>query len=87
MTHTAGPWTVHTADWGAGGNARYTLSGIKEISKADARLIAAAPDLLEALQAMASSFHDVEHMGPGGHKAIAARKARAAIAKATGASS
>ena len=52
---------------------------------ADARLIAAAPDLLEALHAMASSFHDVEYMdGVEGHKSIASNMARAAITKATG---
>lgn len=51
----------------------------------DARLIAAAPDLLAALEAMSTSFHDVEYMGgPDDHKTIAANMARAAIAKATG---
>ncbi|MEN9885744.1 MAG: hypothetical protein RL758_322 [Pseudomonadota bacterium] len=49
---------------------------------ANARLIAAAPDLLEACWAMVTSFHAVEYMEP--HMQEAASHARAAIAKATG---
>lgn len=48
----------------------------------NARLIAAAPDLLDALHSMASSFHDVEWMGE--HKQASAEMARAAIAKEEG---
>lgn len=50
--------------------------------EANARLIAAAPELLEALQAMQSSFHGVEWMEPHMHQA--SEMARSAIAKATG---
>lgn len=50
--------------------------------EANARLIAAAPDLLAALWAMSTSFHAVEYMEP--HMREAAQMARAAIAKATG---
>jgi len=47
-------------------------------NKADAKLIAAAPDLLEALQKMLSTW---EH---GGTDAYPISEVRAAIAKATG---
>lgn len=47
--------------------------------EANARLIAAAPELLEALEALTANYADVE---PGGSKNV--DKARAAIAKATG---
>ena len=61
------------------------VSGI--CSEADARLIAAAPDLLEALQSllpMLDEWHDEfpDHVGDKEGPAIDA--ARAAIAKATG---
>ena len=56
------------------------LTGPK--NKADARLIAAAPELLSALWAMATSFHAVRGMED--HMKQAAEMARAAIEKATG---
>lgn len=46
------------------------------ISKADALLIAAAPDLLEALQPMVKGLHWITYDD--------VKRARAAIAKATG---
>lgn len=49
---------------------------------ANARLIAAAPDLLEACWAMVTSFHGVEWMEKHMQESIA--MGRAAIAKATG---
>lgn len=52
------------------------------VEPADAHLLAAAPDLYEALWAMVTSFHAVEYMEP--HMQQAANKARAAIAKAQG---
>lgn len=48
----------------------------------DAALIAAAPDLLDALETMQRDGNDFAEWHPNFHKAIA--KARAAIAKATG---
>lgn len=75
--HTPGPWTVTRADWDEEtGDAAYTLDGVKELCIADARLIAAAPDLLEALQAV------VDAAGPEAGPEIG--KAEVAIAKATG---
>ncbi|MBX9834632.1 MAG: hypothetical protein K2X65_00465 [Burkholderiaceae bacterium] len=53
--HTPGPWTVLRADWDEAGNARYTLDGITTIGINDARLIAAAPTLLEVLQELEES--------------------------------
>jgi len=74
--HTPGPWAVHPQ----------ALMGVHQPelecwipqNKKDARLIAAAPDLLEVLQAILNDgFHCdvVPHLH---------QKARAAIAKATG---
>lgn len=51
---------------------------------ANARLIAAAPDLLAALSAIAS-LNLVDHLGPHDMAMHAVDIARAAIAKATGA--
>lgn len=44
--HTPGPWGVERGDWSEEGNVRFELTGIKVLKAADARLIAAAPDLL-----------------------------------------
>lgn len=79
--HTAGPWEVGVADWSENGDARYSLVGVKEICINDARLIAAAPDLLEALQGLVKAVFD------GYSERIYADQiisARAAIAKALG---
>lgn len=53
---------------------------IKAVSAADAALIAAAPELLEALEQAVTSMQDSGY--PNSH--VAVRAARAAIAKATG---
>ena len=81
MTHTLGPWVLGTYD-----HATYQLhgpQGRKHIAiidnEHDARLIAAAPDLLAALQRMVEVFD-----GPGGTDSPACVAARAAIAKAVG---
>lgn len=50
-----------------------------EQAQANARLISAAPELLEAIEALTANYADVE---PGGSKNV--DKARAAIAKARG---
>ncbi len=75
--HTPGPWVVGEADWSDAGNARYELRGIKTVSALDARLIAAAPDLLEALI-------DAVSTQPADSPIKWVLWARAAIAKATG---
>ena len=93
--HTPGPWRISAAikpnefdirdKNSSGGHApiakvkgdkRHTIAQ----SAANARLIAAAPDLLQACWAMVTSFHAVEYMAP--HMQEAANMARAAIAKA-----
>ena len=105
-THTPGPWVVeslpdegpsiHTGGSGiarriagvdVGGWKRTTLAD----AEANARLIAAAPDLLEALQAIAHFIHTTSAAEGGASKysanVVAADMVRAAIAKATGATS
>ena len=52
--HTPGPWRVIGAGWDERGDAQYTLRDVKAIGAADARLIAAAPDLLAALKRVLS---------------------------------
>ena len=44
-------WAVGDADWSGRGFARYELIGVCTVSKSDADLISAAPDLLEACRA------------------------------------
>jgi hypothetical protein len=61
----------------------HMATGIQNI--ADARLIAAAPDLLAALEEMTDMAADLlPKAGPSGWGEIAIDNARAAIAKATG---
>lgn len=80
--HTPGPWSVGRAGWTDDGNVWYELEGIKKGCAADARLIAAAPDLLEGLQALDALRGP---FSPTDDQIIEAwGKARAAIAKATG---
>jgi len=76
--HTPGPWEVGYCTWNDEGNVCYELRGIKQGGAADARLIAAAPDLLEALKRLmggTTTLQDAQE---------AAQQARAAIVKATG---
>lgn len=47
--HTPAPWVVGDADWSDRGFARYEIENVREICAPDARLIAAAPDLFDAL--------------------------------------
>jgi hypothetical protein len=91
--HTPGPWRYKphsvdsnymlifcSADPSEGDNLRGYCG------EANARLIAAAPDLLEALQSMCEYTAELNpSQGFDGHDADAVNKARAAIAKATGA--
>lgn len=84
--HTPGPWRVEQASWDEEtGDVRYTLDDVKGASAADARLIAAAPDLLEALQAVdQQTFCDCLHDGIGEHQTgCFVPLTRAAISKAT----
>ena len=94
--HTPGPWhwinDGNGNKWGSRGLEPAIISGTVEglvsVDDADARLIAAAPDLLAALQfyANADSWRDVDTgigLYPGDAIDYGAT-ARAAIAKATG---
>ena len=86
---TPGPWfvednqtifpAVQVAGFEDSGNRHLQVVIYSNSQEEDARLIAAAPELLEALVALTANYADVE---PGGSKNV--DKARAAIAKATG---
>lgn len=90
-THTPGPWTAR--QWSCHAATTVTVddpdcvTGKRTIadceSVADARLIAAAPELLAALQAIVKSLADQDDEGLIEH-AQPMIDARAAIAKATG---
>lgn len=90
-THTPGPWTLHptalhpavrsvgTPDAGARRICTVGSMNGNPVDKANARLIAAAPELLEALQAIA----DTDPIDAALDPQRAVRVARAAVAKAT----
>ena len=99
-THTPGPWTLHptalhpavrsvgTPDAGPRRICTVGTMNGNPVDKANARLIAAAPELLEALKeaenALADYIPTIERTGASlnyGHSVL--KKARAAIAKAT----
>ncbi|HKB54226.1 MAG TPA: hypothetical protein VKD22_09510 [Ramlibacter sp.] len=79
-THTPGPWTADEFDedqtcvWSAGGILVCHACTVDAEGEANARLVAAAPDLLEACR-LALPHHQ------GGHSKVGAAL-RAAIAKA-----
>ena len=77
--HTPGPWHYHKCPCGMNGCHQYTISvqWSKGFVEADARLIAAAPDLLAALRNYAKESFD-------GYGQPNGAVARAAIAKAEG---
>jgi hypothetical protein len=82
-THTSGPWAHQNGKVYGDGLLVATLDPpqLEEevaMKEADARLIAAAPAMLEALQGMVDEFQDAEW------RSAAISTARAAIAKATG---
>ena len=54
--HTPGPWKVISVDWTPSGNARFEIEGICRTGIGDARLISAAPELLEACSQMMRWF-------------------------------
>lgn len=102
--HTPGPWVVKPAENEQGGfdiDSEYgyhiaeTIGGLDDEEEANSRLIAAAPDLLAALQEMVEAndepcridhkgfcqSHYLDHVDEGGCRVA---NAKAAIAKATG---
>ena len=88
--HTPGPWMFDATlkgDGSFGGsyivsnNAKRTWPLAEVYSEDNARLIAAAPELLEALM---DALKDLEALSQWDNASACARKARAAIAKATG---
>lgn len=92
QTHTAGPWItdgkfikcIDHAKYYAVARASNPLF-TKEGNEANARLIAAAPDLLHALKKCLTTFeeHTVAGERLSDHYAVRISQARAAIAKAT----
>lgn len=91
-THTPGPWTFYAKLSGSETHRGFKLVSLKFLigelipidedgleGKANAYLIAAAPDMLEALEAMLQAFVPVSRC-----QAETTDKARAAIAKAKG---
>lgn len=66
MTHTPGPWFAHNIGLGPNGEGPFTypLGTDPDKAAANARLIAAAPDMLAALEAIAgeSTGYDTEQM-------------------------
>jgi len=86
--HTPGPWVYYYEKIGNqhivwSDNSRIVSLSMNDDAESNARLIAAAPDLLEALQdlfidCMACDYNDGFNTSP------LAKKVRAAIAKATG---
>ena len=81
--HTPGPWTVDNQYIHGPDGIRFLAVAGDGAGQANARLIASAPELLEALEAV---LQDLEHYvathGPGPDKRLAI--AREAIAKARG---
>ena len=83
-THTPGPWKVDRAPNGVtyidaiGRRGEIPICTVTSHEQDDARLIAAAPDLLEACRGM------LRHLEREGLQFDAMDDARAAIAKATG---
>ena len=91
--HTPGPWNI---GWGLVWNAARGITsrvsgeawkwknkdGFESESKANARLIAAAPDLLEALQGMVDAFGQLDDAEPAQDRAW--DRAFSELAKAKG---
>jgi len=95
VKHTPGPWTVRLEEtwWevqGKGGEAialngsEYGDFGVPSEHEANARLIAASPDLLDALQCLEEDLHAVMSAELVKHFGASRNKARAALAKAEG---
>ncbi|MNO35951.1 hypothetical protein D3C76_260090 [compost metagenome] len=85
--HTPGPWKVlREHDWHTG--TKFGIVGVvpsnHTITEANASLIAAAPDLLEALEWAMDRVGYHQRTGTNGSYCDQVDKARAAIAKAKG---
>jgi hypothetical protein len=94
--HTPGPWTSYTGTnsiWADGKRAICIVTGARnhedQERDANARLIAAAPDLLEALNGVLPYMEAAETEGLVGDEGChwPVENVRAAIAKATGSAS
>ena len=100
MTHTEGPWTIQysgndyegniicaNANRAVAGTITDALSDATSEDEANARLIAAAPDLLAALKALLESIESVDFSSPvqrdGLYDRIPWAQAEDAITKAT----
>lgn len=87
MKHSPGPWTAISTDRGVlidsppAMIAKVPFTG--EQAEADGRLIAAAPDLLDACQQIVSAFDALEPANAARNEPLQINAARAAIAKAT----
>ena len=85
--HTPGPWVadgseITTETWVCGADGKRICTMRPSFADwSNARLIAAAPELLEALM---DALKDLEALSQWDNASACARKARAAIAKATG---
>lgn len=83
MTYTPGPWLAHNIGLGPNGEGPFTypLGTDPDKAAANARLIAAAPDMLAALEELVKGMeeHGAEKWFP--HRMA---RAHAAIAKAKG---
>ena len=84
-THTPKPWTnndSYDSVLGADGEVVcHTFGAVDPVDKLNAILIAAAPEMLEALELM---VHEFEKYATAPIDRLAISKAKAAIAKATG---
>jgi hypothetical protein len=87
--HTPGPWEAYDFEiWAYGERIADTITGVNfEEDRANARLMAAAPELLDALRFYMAQFgQDLEYRGIpyDQYQQEADKTARAAIFKATG---
>ena len=87
--HTPGPWKVAEAEFIEGQDDCFKFHiqmppGKGCISKANCNVIAAAPDMLEALVDLDEACWDFEDHANAWEMRVALKKARAAIAKAKG---
>lgn len=80
--HTPGPWRIH-GNYIVAGDHQTICQWINYTDEPDARLIAAAPDMLAALKHAAGKLADLEYHWIG-DKAELWGPIRAAIAKAEG---
>ena len=91
--HTPGPWLKHDGSitalyegYGVGPVCHYNVSGVVETDTANANLIAAAPELLEALEILWGKYHHLANQvesAPKGEKELV-RLINDTIAKARG---